>query len=74
MMRTAPREQENAAILLIHCPDQKGIVVSVTEFIFKNKGNILYLEQHVDAEKSVFFLSPDDIFWNEQHGVILYVG
>jgi formyltetrahydrofolate deformylase len=47
---------EQAAILLIHCPDQKGIVVSVTEFIFKNNGNILYLEQHVDGEKQVFFM------------------
>jgi len=47
---------EQAAIMLIHCPDQKGIVVSVTEFIFKNKGNILYLDQHVDTEKGVFFM------------------
>lgn len=47
---------EQSAILLIHCPDRKGIVVSVTEFIFKNKGNILYLDQHVDTEKGVFFM------------------
>jgi formyltetrahydrofolate deformylase len=45
-----------SAILLIHCPDQKGIVISVTEFIFRNGGNILFLEQHVDAERHVFFM------------------
>ena len=45
-----------SAILLIHCPDQKGIVISITEFIFKNGGNILYLDQHVDTEHQVFFM------------------
>ena len=45
-----------SAILLIHCPDQKGIVISITEFIFKNGGNILYLDQHVDKERQVFFM------------------
>ena len=49
-------DQMHSAILLIHCPDKKGIVVSVTEFIYKNKGNILYLDQHVDSEKRVFFM------------------
>lgn len=45
-----------SAILLIHCADQKGIVISVTEFIYKNGGNILYLDQHVDTERQVFFM------------------
>ncbi len=48
--------RSRSAILLIHCPDQKGIVIAVTEFIFKNGGNILYLNQHVDAERQVFFM------------------
>jgi len=47
---------DNSAILLIHCPDKPGIVVTVTEFIFKNGGNILYLDQHVDSERGVFFM------------------
>jgi len=45
-----------SAILLIHCPDQKGIVISITEFIFKNGGNILYLDQHVDTGRQAFFM------------------
>jgi formyltetrahydrofolate deformylase len=45
-----------SAILLVHCPDQKGIVISITEFIFKNGGNILYLDQHVDTERQIFFM------------------
>ncbi|MFO7869625.1 MAG: formyltetrahydrofolate deformylase [Bacteroidales bacterium] len=46
----------NSAILLIHCADKKGIVVSVTEFIHKNNGNILYLDQHVDHQENEFFM------------------
>jgi len=49
-------QQKNSAILLIHCPDREGLVASVTDFIHKNHGNILFLDQHVDAEKKVFFM------------------
>jgi formyltetrahydrofolate deformylase len=45
-----------SAILLIHCPDQQGIVRSVTEYIYANGGNILSLEQHVDTGRAVFFM------------------
>ncbi|MCK9562186.1 MAG: formyltetrahydrofolate deformylase [Bacteroidales bacterium] len=51
-MQTNP----NSATLLIHCKDKKGIVVSVTEFIHKNNGNILYLDQHVDHQEKEFFM------------------
>ena len=46
----------NHAILLIHCPDQGGIVAAVTDFVHKNKGNIIALEQHVDEEANHFFM------------------
>ncbi len=45
-----------SATLLIHCPDRKGLVASVTEFIHKNNGNVLDLDQHVDAERGIFFM------------------
>lgn len=47
---------KNSAVLLIHCPDKPGIVVAITDFIHKNDGNILYLDQHVDTERGVFFM------------------
>lgn len=46
----------NTAILLIHCPDQPGILATVTDFINVNGGNIIYLDQHVDREQKVFFM------------------
>ena len=44
------------AIILMHCPDQKGIVAKVTAFIHNNKGNILALDQHVDRGEQHFFM------------------
>lgn len=46
----------NTAILLIHCPDDKGIILSVTDFISKHHGNIVDLDQHVDSQRKIFFM------------------
>ena len=50
------REKKNTAILLIHCPDKQGILATVTEFLNKNKGNIIYLDQHVDRDEKIFYM------------------
>lgn len=42
--------------ILIHCEDQKGIIASVTNYIASIEGNIIYLDQHVDADENVFFM------------------
>lgn len=47
---------EPSAILLISCPDQRGLVATVTDFLYRNGGNILHLDQHVDAQENVFFM------------------
>lgn len=44
------------AILLMNCPDRQGIITDVTKFITDNRGNIVYLDQYVDNENSVFFM------------------
>ncbi len=46
----------NTAILLIHCPDKQGILAAVTEFLNENRGNIIYLDQHVDHEEGLFYM------------------
>ncbi len=50
------REKRNTAILLIHCPDRQGILATVTEFLNKNRGNIIYLDQHVDRQEKIFYM------------------
>ncbi|MEE1183631.1 MAG: formyltetrahydrofolate deformylase [Paludibacteraceae bacterium] len=47
---------KDTAVLLLHCPDKQGIIAAVTEFININKGNIIYLDQHVDKAEKVFFM------------------
>ena len=50
------KKRQNSAILLMHCPDQPGIIAVITEFINTNGGNILYLDQYVDKENGVFYM------------------
>ena len=49
-------QDSSTAILLVSCPDQPGIVASVSDFLFQNKGNIVDIDQHVDQEGGVFFM------------------
>lgn len=42
------------AVLLLSCPDRKGLVAGVSDFIYRNNGNILHADQHIDPEKSIF--------------------
>ena len=45
-----------SAILLIQCRDQRGIVASVSDFLFHYQGNILEIDQHIDEEMGHFFM------------------
>ena len=40
----------------MHCPDQKGIIADVTQFIHRNNGNIIYIDQYVDRVHKSFFM------------------
>ena len=42
--------------LLMHCRDQPGIISAVTGFIHGCKGNIIYLDQHVEPQIGIFFM------------------
>ena len=66
MTKTVQKTNKNA-ILLMHCPDQSGIVAVVTDFININGGNILYLDQYVDRENRIFFMR---IEWDLTHFII----
>jgi len=45
---------KSSAILLVSCPDRKGIVASIADFIFRHNGNILFNDEHGDEESSLF--------------------
>lgn len=44
------------ARLLVACPDTRGIVAAVANFIAQHGGNLLDSEQHTDAEHGEFFM------------------
>jgi formyltetrahydrofolate deformylase len=48
--------KSKTAILLMYCPDKQGILAVVTDFINKNGGNIVYLDQYVDRTEKIFFM------------------
>ena len=47
---------KNTAILLIDCPDRKGLVASIGEFLYSHNANILHADQHQDAERGLFLM------------------
>jgi len=46
----------NHAIILISCPDQRGITAAVTGFIYEHNGNIVHADQHIDNQSNKFFM------------------
>jgi formyltetrahydrofolate deformylase len=42
------------ATLLITCRDQKGLVAAVSDFLYRNEGNITHADQHTDNERGIF--------------------
>jgi formyltetrahydrofolate deformylase len=44
-----------SATLLVSSPDQRGIVASLAEFIYKYNGNVLHADQHRDNNEGLFF-------------------
>jgi formyltetrahydrofolate deformylase len=42
------------ATLLISCPDQRGLVAKIANFIYSNGGNIIHADQHTDFEAGLF--------------------
>jgi len=44
------------AVLLISCPDRKGLVALISDFVYRNNGNILHADEHSDAEAGLFLM------------------
>jgi formyltetrahydrofolate deformylase len=47
---------KNTAILLITCPDQKGLVATIADFVFRHNGNILHADEHGDETSNLFLM------------------
>jgi formyltetrahydrofolate deformylase len=47
---------KNTAVLLIDCPDRKGIVAAIANFLYLHGANILHADQHQDNQLQLFFM------------------
>ncbi len=47
---------KNTATLLINCPDRKGLVAAIADFLYRHNANILHADQHQDAENNLFLM------------------
>lgn len=52
----------NKITILIHCKDRSNIIASITSFIAKKGGNIVYVDQYVDREQDIFFMRLESEF------------
>jgi formyltetrahydrofolate deformylase len=58
---------KNTATLLITCPDRKGIVAAIADFLFRHDANIVHADQHQDAENNLFLMRVE---WNLEGSVL----
>lgn len=56
MQEKMPKKIKDTAILLIDCPDRKGLVAAVADFLYRHNANILHADQHQDNEQGLFLM------------------
>jgi formyltetrahydrofolate deformylase len=47
---------KNSAILLVTCPDRKGVVATISDFVFRHNGNIIHANEHADEGSNLFLM------------------
>ncbi|MBU3822455.1 formyltetrahydrofolate deformylase [Flavobacteriaceae bacterium XHP0103] len=62
----------NKITILIHCKDRRNIIASITNFISEKKGNIVYLDQHVDRQQNIFFMRLESEFEHDDFSTELF--
>ena len=68
------------AVVLIQCPDQKGIIAQISGFVFEHGGNIIQSDQYTtDSENGRFFMRLEFCFdtgfvssvqWEQEFGIL----
>ena len=48
--------QKNTATLLISCPDRKGLLATIANFLMAYNANILHADQHQDSSENLFLM------------------
>jgi formyltetrahydrofolate deformylase len=48
---------KSTAILLVQCPDRKGLSAAIANFIYEHNGNIVHVEQHQAGDTGLLYLA-----------------
>jgi formyltetrahydrofolate deformylase len=48
--------KRKSAVLLLSCPDRKGVVAGISGFIYQHGGNILHADEHGDLDSNTFLM------------------
>ena len=59
------------ATLLISCRDQKGLVAAVSDFLYRNNGNIIHADQHTDISTHSAGSGQASLSTGQEEGVFL---
>lgn len=46
----------NSGVLLVKCPERKGVVAALANFIYAHNGDILHTDQHQEPEQRLFMM------------------
>jgi formyltetrahydrofolate hydrolase len=49
------RDAVRTAVLLLTCPDTRGIVAAVADWLYRHGANIVEVDQHTDHSEGLFF-------------------
>jgi formyltetrahydrofolate deformylase len=47
---------KETGVLLLQCPDRKGVIAAVTTFVYERGGNIVHADEHQDLDLKLYFL------------------
>ena len=53
---TTEHVPKSTAILLLSCPDQKGVVATIADFVYRHNGNILHADEHADEGSNLLLM------------------
>jgi formyltetrahydrofolate deformylase len=48
--------QKPTAILRVSCPDRRGLVFQIADFVSRNNGNIVHADHHIDSQSGLFLM------------------
>jgi formyltetrahydrofolate deformylase len=48
--------KKDTAVLLVTCPDRKGVVATIADFVYRHNGNILHADEHGDPDTNLFLM------------------